>query len=199
MPDERFDGGLLRGKSARGAQGERGVGETFVQAAQAGGGVERGAGHGLGGGDGGEVGAQRVASGVRRAGMGGCGGEPEIERGVDAAVGEGGDLGRQAQDAAVEGGAGRALGDGPEAAAEREAVGDGLRGRGADLDGGAAAEAAEEDGHAPRHLVERDARVLVDGGGGVEAAGEGVPELADGFFRLPGFDVEAAHGFGLSR
>ncbi len=66
VPDERFDGGLPRGKSARGAQGERGVGETFVQAAQAGGGVERGAAHGLSGGDGGEVGAQRVGIGVGR-------------------------------------------------------------------------------------------------------------------------------------
>ena len=125
--------------------------------------------------------------------MGGGGREPEIERGVDAAVGEGGDLGRQAQDAAVEGGARDALGDGSELAAEREAVRDGLRGRGADLDGGPAAEAAKEHGDAARHLVEGDARVLVEGGGRIETAGEGMPELADGLFRLPGFDVEAAH------
>ena len=122
--------------------------------------------------------------------MGGGGGEPEVERGVGLARREHGEALGQAQRRAVEAGAGNAFGDSAEAAAEGQAVGAFLGGHRLDLDRGVAAQATEQDCQPSADLGQGDTGSVVNRGG-IETAGEGVPQFPDGFFGFPWLEARS--------
>ena len=192
MTDQGFDLRFGAAQAGPAAQAQMGSGKPRPQRVQPRRRRQRGPGHRHPGGDGGQIGAERIGFGREAGRMGGCRRQPQIQPLVILGPGKDRQFDRQPQGFRVEAGPGQVFALEGQAPAPGNAVAAGLQGDGLQFDIRRPAETPEQHGDAPAHGVEPD------GGIGeirrrVHARGKQVPQLTHRLLGFPGRDLEMGH------